>query len=305
MAINIKYRPLKAFLLAVDTGSFTQASERLGVTQPSFTALIKDLENILGLKLFNRTTRSISLTKAGSELLQRVERPVMDLEEAYRCMSDLASAGHGTVVIGVLPSVALSLIPTALATLRDKHPAIHIRVIEAHNDDLIAMLRSNQIEFAVGVLFASSTEFDFKPLIEDQFDIVCQLDCSITRHEVVTWSDLLPLDLILLSRGSSIRALFDRAVGHGQTAPSGLRYDVTHMTTAVALVKENLGITLLPRLALPSLNLGALTYLPLADGAAQRIVGIIYRRDRHMSPAAEALHRELQNAIMTIESQSD
>ncbi|MCH3872140.1 LysR family transcriptional regulator, partial [Campylobacter jejuni] len=82
--MNIKYRPLKAFLLAVDTGSFTHAANQLGVTQPSFTALIQDLEDVLGLRLFERTTRSISLTSAGQDFHARVQRPIADLEEAYR-----------------------------------------------------------------------------------------------------------------------------------------------------------------------------------------------------------------------------
>ena len=95
MIFNIKYRSLKAFLLAVETGSFTHAADQLGVTQPSFTALIQDLEKILDLKLFERTTRSISLTAAGQDLHDRVARPIADLEEAYRSMSDLSSPFPG------------------------------------------------------------------------------------------------------------------------------------------------------------------------------------------------------------------
>ncbi len=84
MTIKIKYRPLKAFLLAVEAHSFTRAAQRLGVTQPSFTALICDLEDSLELQLFERTTRRIALTNAGQDFHDRILRPVTDLEEAYR-----------------------------------------------------------------------------------------------------------------------------------------------------------------------------------------------------------------------------
>jgi len=144
MAINIKYRPLKAFLLAVDTGSFTHAANHLGVTQPSFTALIQDLEEVLGLRLFERTTRSISLTSAGQDFYARVQRPIADLEEAYRSLADLAAVRRGNVALGALPSAALTLLPAATGTLRQAHPALKVRVVEAHNDELVALLRTNQ-----------------------------------------------------------------------------------------------------------------------------------------------------------------
>lgn len=169
MAMNIKYRPLKAFLLAVDTGSFTHAASQLGVTQPSFTALIQDLEDVLGLRLFERTTRSISLTSAGQDFYARAQRPIADLEEAYRSLADLAAVRRGNVTLGALPSTALALLPVAVGALRQLHPALKVRVVEAHNDELVAMLRTNQIEFAVGALAEPAPDLSFTPLAEDCF----------------------------------------------------------------------------------------------------------------------------------------
>src|SRR3546814_20768650 len=95
MARNIKYRSGNAFLHAVETGSFTLGANRLRVTHPSFTALIQDLEHVLDLKLFERSTRAIALTSAGTELRDRIQRPIADLEEAYRSMEDLAAVRRG------------------------------------------------------------------------------------------------------------------------------------------------------------------------------------------------------------------
>ncbi len=169
MAINIKYRSLKALLLAAETGSFTHAADRLGVTQPSFTSLIQDLEVILDVRLFERTTRSIGLTAAGEEFLARIQRPVTDLEEAYRSMLDLAAVKRGAIVLGALPSTALTLIPATLGALQHKYPGLQIRVVEAHNDDLLAMLRTNQIEFALATLLGAAPDLDFQPLVADSF----------------------------------------------------------------------------------------------------------------------------------------
>ncbi|MEI2415882.1 LysR family transcriptional regulator [Orrella sp. JC864] len=300
MALNIKYRPLKAFLLAVQTKSFTHAAARLGVTQPSFTALIADLEAVLEVKLFERTTRNIALTAAGVEFRDRIERPVADLEEAYRSMLDLAAVRRGAVVIGALPSTSLTLVPPALGALRRLHPQLQIRVVEAHNDELIGMLRTNQIEFALATLLTEAPDLKFTPLIADSFFAVYP-----SRHEAgklpsLHWADLIPLDLVLLSQGSSARHQFDRAVVADKVA-AGLRYDVTHMTTAVRLVGQGLGVAVLPRLALPALGLGALHSRPIEDASAQRTIGVLHRHDRLLSPAAQALVGRLQQAAAEIE----
>ncbi|ARP91822.1 LysR family transcriptional regulator [Bordetella genomosp. 9] len=301
MALNIKYRPLKAFLLAVQTRSFTHAAARLGVTQPSFTALIADLEAVLEVKLFERTTRHIALTAAGVEFRDRIERPVADLEEAYRSMLDLASMRRGAVVMGALPSTSLTLVPPALGALRRQHPQLQIRVVEAHNDELIGMLRLNQIEFALATLLTEAPDLKFVPLVADAFFAVYP-----SRHEVgalrsLRWENLIPLDLVLLAQGSSARYQFDRAV-FADKAATGLRYDVTHMTTAVRLVSQGLGVAVLPRLALPSLGLGALRSRPIEDATARRTIGVLYRQDRLLSPAAQALIETLRQAATEIES---
>ncbi len=299
MIYNIKYRSLKAFLLAVETGSFTHAADQLGVTQPSFTALIQDLERILDLKLFQRTTRSIALTAAGQDLHDRVARPVSDLEEAYRSMSELAEVRRGGVVVGALPSTSLTLIPPALGKLNKRHPALQIRVVEAHNDELLSMLRTNQVELALATLLADAPDLVFIPLIKDAFYAVYPEGANIAAKAELNWQDLAAQDLILLSQGSSARMQFDRSITQDETA-QGLRYDVTHMTTAALLVRQGLGIAILPRLALPSLPLDGLAYRSLADETAQRTIGIIYRRDRHLSPAAKALVVELEQQAAAI-----
>ena len=301
MTLNIKYRPLKAFLLAVETGSFTHAADQLGVTQPSFTVLIQDLEKALDLKLFERTTRSITLTAAGIDLRDRIHRPIADLEETYRNMMDLAAVRKGLVVVGALPSTALTIIPSTLGNLRRKHPALQIRVVEAHNDELIKMLRTNQVEFALATMLAEVPDLAFVPLVADVFCAVYPIDHPAATMETLGWKDLVPQDLVLLSQGSSARSQFDRSIT-SDGAVIGLRYDVTHMMTAVLLVREGLGITLLPKLALPALPLQGLQHRSIADETAKRTIGVLRRRDRDLSPAGKVFLEELQRSAAKIDA---
>lgn len=297
--MNIKYRSLKAFLLAVDTGSFTHAANQLGVTQPSFTALIQDLEDVLGLRLFERTTRSISLTSAGQDFHARAQRPIADLEEAYRSLADLAAVRRGNVTLGALPSTALALLPVAVGALRQLHPALKVRVVEAHNDELVAMLRTNQIEFAVGTLAEPTPDLSFAPLAEDCFCAIYPAGHALEKKRgPLHWRDVLRYDLILLSQGSNARQQFDRAVREETGSPAtALRYDVTNMGTAAGMVRQGLGVSVLPRLALPELNLSGLRAAALCDASARRAIGLLHRRDRSLSPAAQALAAQLETAM--------
>lgn len=300
MTINIKYRPLKAFLLAVESGSFTLAADQLGVTQPSFTALIQDLEKVLGVRLFERTTRSIALTDAAQDFLARIGRPIADLEEAYRTMEDLAAVRRGAIVLGALPSTSLTLAPPTLGALRRLHPALEIRMVEGNNDKLIEMLRTNQIEFALATMLAPASDLEFEPLIDDVFCAVYLAGHPAGRSRRLRWRDLVPYDLILLSQGSSAREQFERGLGDAKSG-MGLRCDVTNMTTAANLVREGLGLTLLPRLALPALSLRGLKSRPLDEDSAHRTIGIVRRRDRHPSPGAQAFAEELRKVARSVE----
>ena len=302
VSMNIKYRPLKAFLLAVEAKSFTLAASRMAVTQPSFTSLIQDLESVLGLRLFERTTRSIALTAAGRELLERIERPIADLEEAYRNMQDLSEARRGAIVLGALPSTSLTLVPPALEALHKTHPGLQVRVVEAHNDELVSMLRTNPLEFALATLLDASPDLEFEPLIADAFCAVYRAGHPAESLARLTWRDLAPHDLVLLSQGSSARAQFERALDGGPAGAGGLRYDVTHMTTATQLVRRGMGLSLLPRLALPALNMTGLRSRPLDSESSRRMLGVVWRKDRHLSPGGLLLVERLRQAADAAEA---
>jgi DNA-binding transcriptional LysR family regulator len=264
--------------------------------------LIQDLEDVLGVRLFERTTRSIALTAAGKEFFVRIQRPLADLEEGYRSILDLAAVRRGSIVMGALPSTSLTLIPPALAALRVTHPTLQVRVVEAHNDELIAMLRTNQIEFALATMLEPAADLTFHSLLDDTFFVVFPTAHELAARSALYWRDLKTHDLILLSQGSSVRAQFDRAVqAEGMASASSSHYDVTHMTTAVGLVRQGLGITVLPRLALPELNLHGLASKPLNETSARRTIGLLHRHDRSLSPAAQIFSARLNSIMAEIE----
>lgn len=296
MIYNIKYRPLKAFLLATEAGSFTKAAELLGVTQPSFSALIRDLEETLGLVLFERTTRRVSLTAEGIFFCGQIKHSIADLEQAYRNMLDLSGTQRNSLVLGALPSTALTLLPNTLGELRKTQPALRIRVVEAHNDDLITMVRTSQVEFALAALLEKADDLSVIPLVDDVFCAVYPPEHPVAEYESLYLEDLVPYDLIVLSKGSSARDLYEKAVAD-VTTRSGLRVDTTHMATAILFVHQGMGVAILPKLALKSLNLNELNYKPLVDPVAHRKIGLIQRKKQKLSSAGVDFLSQLYDCL--------
>ena len=303
MAMNIKYRAVKAFLLVAESRSFTHAAGALGVTQPSLSALIQDLEDTLGLKLLERSTRNVTLTEAGEEFLLRIQRPVSDVEEAYRSALDLSAARRGTVIVAALPSAAFGLVPHALAKLRVAHPALQAKVIEAHTDELLQMLRTNQVECAIGPLSEAAPDLHFEPLLTDGYYAVFSHGHPLEKRKRIRWDQLLAHDLVLLAQGSNARQQFDQGLqtGIASAEPVVPRYDVTHIITAASMARQGLGVALLPRLALPELNLNGLVARPISAPNARRNIGLMHRRDRVLGPATRYFIEQLRGVIGEVE----
>ena len=124
--MNISLRQLRAFSTIGRLGSFTKAADALHATQPALSAQIRELEEILGLKLFDRSTRSVSLTQAGEDLLPVVDNVLGDVGSVVARAQDAARKNTGRVTIAALPSLAATLMPAVVARMRVRHPGIAI-----------------------------------------------------------------------------------------------------------------------------------------------------------------------------------
>lgn len=285
--MNLKLRQVAGFVAVTRCGSFSAAARELAMTQPAFSQLIRQLETALGVRLFERTTRRVELTEAGSRFLAMVQRPLDDLNDAAAFMRDMAAGRRGRIAFASLPSVAFALATGALGRFKAKHPGTHVRLIEEQNLNIIEKVLAREIDFGVGTLAAAHAELDFAPLIEDELVAVFPARHAFARRRTLTWTALAGEPLVLLTGRSSVRALVEQ-----HFAAAGLSaeptYDVAGMVTALAMVRAGLGVTVMPRIALGELNMTALASARFVPPRPTRLIGIITRRERALSPAAQA-----------------
>lgn len=285
MPNNFKLRQLQGFLAAAELGSFALAAMRLSMTPPAFSQLIRELESSLGVSLFDRTTRRLDLTAAGQQLLLGVRRPLQDLDHVNADMRALVQGSSGRIAFSILHSLAFGIGTRALAALHVQHPSISVQMIEDQNDVLVERVINREVDFGIGMSTRVIDELSFEPLFFDELVAVFRSGHLLSKHEVIEWTQLAEHPLILLPPKSSVRRLVEASLLiTGMPRKPG--HEVVSMVTAINMAAADLGVTIVPRLSLPSLRVEHMVHRPIGDPKPLRRIGII-RRSHRSIPLAE------------------
>jgi len=285
--MNFKLRPLIGFVLAAHRGSFSSAANELAMTQPAFSQMIQGLEATLGVRLFERTTRQITLSEPGRQLLTMVERPLDDLENAWAYIRDITAGRRGHIVFSVLPTIAFGLATTTLAQFRVNYPGVTARLIENQGWNITSQVLSREVDFGIGTLDSNQPELVFRELLHDEVMAVVPSSHPLARRKQISWKNLASEPLILLPRQSNVRFIVESSF-----AGWGIRiepaYEVANMVTALGMIRAGLGVTFLPRLVMSEMNMKDVTPLRMRDPQPARTIGVITCVNRELSAAASA-----------------
>ena len=268
---------LQGFLSLADHGTFQQASAHLGISQTALSHRIKKFEAELGIELFARTTRKVSLTPAGNRLVPQARRILADLEATLRQVRSETSPAN-RLAIGCIPTVAVRLLSRAIAQFNAAQPQVAVKVIDASATHLLDLIGAGTtIEFAVTVLRAYRSDLEFHPLLKEEFVVLCLSEDPLARRDEITLAEL---DQHRLIRNS----VAAEALGTRATA---IRWDfeAENVNTAVSMVEAGLGITIIPRLGARSDTDTHLATLRLRAPTVARNLGILRRGDSPLSPA--------------------
>ena len=285
--MNLTVRQLRAFTLGASVASFSEAAARMGMTQPGYSLLIRQLEEEVGMALFRRTTRRVELTEAGREILQSAQRTLQQLDETCRRAEDFRDARQGTLNLAFVPSVGCSLLPPILSRFAEAHPGIKLVFHEAQAVGFAERVRSGQAEIGLGLLVDPDEHLAFESLMRDCLVALLPSRHPLTARSIVTWKALARFNAILVTNQSSVRVHADRAA-----AAAGVGIEPTYvldsLTTAVGLVRAGLGYAVLPSLALRSMDLSGAVARPVEQPRARRDIGLLTRAQFTLSPAATA-----------------
>lgn len=284
-------RHIRAFLTLARAGSFTRAAAELHMSQPTLTVQIQQLENAVGVKLFDRNKRHVALTQAGRDLLVPLERILIDVEAIATSTGELREHRRGLVTVAALPSVAAGLLPRAIKQLSESYPGITVRVFDGVASTVAAMVRGGQADFGISSQTTGDRELTIQTLLMDRLCAVVSPSHPLARKRSMTLHELAKHPLILMVKDSSNRKIVDLAFDR-EGLVANVAYETTYGTSVAGLAQAGLGVGILPEsMAGP----GRLHQLHIRGGALTRRIGIIMRANRSLSPTADKLKQTLES----------
>lgn len=289
---------LRVFKVVADLGSITEAAEKLGRTPSTVSMALKTFEDELGVKLF-QSERKNRLTPTGQFVRDRANDVLSQYERAVSSIEAFARNQTGRVDLACVPSVAVSILPRVLLHFREKYPGVEISVHDADSPSVVESVLAGKVGLGVASVRRDQPDLNFRPLFNDALGIVCKADDPLVRHDgPVSWDIVRGRTLL----GNGITGLIDSTQFSDLVSRAPIK--VYNVLSLLALVRAEVGITVLPRLSLPPSERD-LRFVALSDPMARRTVGLLSRASEVASPAEAAFTRELESVVSVVGAELD
>ncbi|MEY4976823.1 MAG: hypothetical protein RIQ97_2018 [Pseudomonadota bacterium] len=292
MNLHFDLQDLQAFAAAAELGNFRKAAEAVHISQPAFSRRIDKLEAALGVRLIDRNTRSMNLTAIGRDFARKVRTLLDDLDETLLGIGEVGGARMGEVTIACVPSAVYYFLPQVLRSYHERYPRIRIRVHDASANEVLQVVASGEADFGVNFMGSEEPGIEFQSILEERFVAACRRDHPLARKRRISWQELGEYDFMTVSKSSGNRMLMDLALAGQAKRPQAV-YEAQHVTTLLGLVEAGMGVAAVPSLAMPAGQHPVLASVPLVDPEITRRIGLIRRKGRSLTPAAEKLYEML------------
>lgn len=286
-------RQLQYAVAVADTLSFHRAAARCRVSQPSLSAQLAHLEEVLGVKLFERDRRRVLPTAAGAQVIQRARRLLVEADDLVEEARRVGDPFAGTLRIGVIPTISPYLLPHLTPALRRRYPGLTTRWIEDKTDALVERLNAGELDAALLALEADIGPLDSEVIASDAFVLVTPPGHPLgAGRGPAEPGDLAGTSVLLLDDGHCLR---DQALSFCERSDAReMEFRATSLPTLAQMVAAGAGVTLLPELSLDAeARPAGLRIRRFTDPAPNRTIALVWRP---RSPLAGAL-RELAGTM--------
>ncbi|MGE0798642.1 MAG: LysR substrate-binding domain-containing protein, partial [Lautropia sp.] len=261
--MNLSGRLLEAFLALDETRRFVVAADRCHVTPSAFSQMIGRLEAQVGVRLFDRDTRNVSLTAEGEVFAASARRISAEFGAAMEKLRDRASLNVGSVTIAAPPSLAAAWLPGLLAEFRSRHPSISLGLRDVVSDRCLELVLDGHVDFGINARHGSGLEFETVLQRNERFFLLCRDSDPLADGSGIRLKDLRGRDFIHLVRtGSAWQRIRDDLTRAG-VRDAG--FEVEQFSTVAGLVSAGFGVSVVPELALPLCQRPGLRVVRVAD----------------------------------------
>ena len=288
-------RQLETILALAEYGSFIAAAALLKTSQLAVTRTVKHVEELLGIKLFDRSTRSVQVTAAGKEFVGVARRMLNDLKITVRSMRELSDQRRGQVIVSSIMSVANGKLPWMVSAYRLDYPGIELHVRAGLHGTVVDDTRSGAADFGICYLDDLPGPFISIPLSKEEFTVVLPSHHELAKEESLSLSDLKGAPFVSLPSYSRTRRVVDAAASSARLTLNNVVI-VSEFATMLSFVAAGIGLAIAPKSAVVSFLGKKLIAVPVRGPPLARDLGIIRHREREASPTACGLISVVQRS---------
>jgi DNA-binding transcriptional LysR family regulator len=284
MELNI--RKLRGFILVAELKSFRRAADKLCISSSALSTQIRELEEMVGVPLLRRTTRSVQITSEGSHFLARSQQLLTDADALIKEFQNTAKLQDGRVTIACVPTLTAKMLPLAITRFSKRYPGIKVRIFDESSRFIGRYIEDGEADFGIGKVPGNARDFEVTPMFEDPFVALVSSEHPLANRRQVRFAELARFPFIRLKAGEGMLSALNKAA-----QDSGIviepRFELTHYYSIGRLVQAGLGITAMPTMALPMVNLSGLVPIPIVAPTVSRNICVIRQKGAELAPPAQ------------------
>ena len=289
----MELRQLEYFQMASRLRNITRAAKRLRVSQPNITVAIKKLEAELGIQLFDRSQKQLSLTPEGAVFLNRVDTALRCLNDALIEVNDFKQLQKGVIKIGIPPMMGAFLFPKIFSGFQTGHPALDVLLFEEGSISIREMLDRDELDFGIIITSNAESSLNILPMTRSQLVVCVPASSPLAKEEKITNAEIAKSSLIVMKQGSYLRQIVQERL-HSINLTPNIVLESGQITTIKGLVAHGVGIAFLLDFIVK--DTPDLCAIPLEEPIFVDI-GLAWKRDRYVSKAAQAFINFCKNSI--------
>jgi LysR family cyn operon transcriptional activator len=279
-------RHLRYLLAVADHGGFTRAAEALHVSQPTLSQQIRQLEDTLGVNLFDRTSRTVKPTDAGEAYIECARRVLVELAAGKRALHDVKDLSRGSLRLAMTPTFMAYLVGPLVRDYVARFPNIHLQIFELSMDDIEARLANDSLDIAIAFSQVRSADIESIPAFTETLGVMVGRDHPLYEsNSGLSAEDLAQLEFALLARDFVTRTRIDEYFAQAQITPKVV-IEVNSVNTLLEIIRHTAIATILPE-AIATQD-RALRKIPLLGEAPKRGAALLRRKNNYHSAASLA-----------------
>jgi DNA-binding transcriptional LysR family regulator len=300
---RLKTRQLLLLVSMAEEGNIHRAAQVLHMTQPAASKLLKDLEDALGVQLFERLPRGMRPTWYGETMIRHARMALASLSQAHDEIEALKAGRFGQVSVGAITTPGMTLMPAAITLVKQEHPNLRVSLEIETSDVLMERLQQGKLDMAVARLFErhDKSALRYQALVEEPVAAVVRPGHPLLSVPKLSLRDLVSAGWIVPSAGSVLRHRFELMFQEeGLDAPDNLIETTALLFTTRMLQQSDLLAVLAADVARYYADHGMVAILPIHLPCKMDAFGLVTRTDRLLSPGAQAMLEALRKAALTV-----